>query len=97
MIEQEFITQQPEFTLTDEHKGVSNPKASIGWLLNTVVLFVGIGIFYLAFKETGSELNLRTVLYGLVGVFGLLVNALLIVFWLRGSLRSARSANVSDG
>jgi RsiW-degrading membrane proteinase PrsW (M82 family) len=94
MIEQKVNPQQPEFTLTDDHVGVSNPKASIAWLLNTVVLFVGVGIFYLAFKETGRELNLRTVLYGLVGVFGLLVNALLIVFWLRGS---ARSANSSDG
>jgi hypothetical protein len=71
--------------MVEEHSGVSKPRASVGWLVNALLLAAVTGIFSLALKETGGELTLRTVLYGLLGVFGLVVNALLIVFWLRGS------------
>lgn len=71
--------------MIQEQNRVSKPRASFAWLINAPLLLAVIGIFDLALKETGGEFTLRTVLYGLLGVFGLLVNALLIVYWLRGS------------
>lgn len=71
--------------MIQEQNSVSKPRASFAWLINALLLFAVIGIFGLALKETRGEFTLRTVLYGLLGVFGLLVNALLITYWLRGT------------